>query len=132
MFFDVLKPWTIIRPESCAEAAHTLARAVGALRRQISPDYQMPDIIGADDSQNDDEIIVINCDEGSKKQGFSWRAGESRVEIYGHAPASLIIAAADFLAALGVYEDADGILSLPPPENGGLYKMYKNHAYNAG
>ena len=132
MFFDVLKPWTIIRPESCAEAAHTLARALGALRRRLSPEQHMPGIIGANDEQQDDFIIVINCDEGSKKRCYSWRAGESRVEIYGHAPVSLIAAAADFLAALGVQGDADGGLQLPQPDDSGLYKLHKNHAYNAG
>ena len=132
MFFDVSKPWTIIRPESCAEAAAAIARALGGLRRRLSPEYTEPALIGAEENHNEDYIILLNCDDGSKKQGFSWRAGESRVEIYGHAPASLIAAAASFLAALDVYEGADGSLKLPQPETGGLYKMNKIHAYYAG
>ena len=132
MFFDVSKPWTIVRPQSCAEAAGAIARTVGGLRGRLSAEHTLPDIIGTDENQNEDYIILINCDEGSKKLGFSWRAGESRVEIYGHAPASLNAAAADFLAALDVYEEADGSLKLPQPENDSLYKMNKTHAYYSG
>ncbi|MDR0539188.1 MAG: hypothetical protein LBG74_01615 [Spirochaetaceae bacterium] len=120
-YFDAAKKWTIIRPESCKESAAMLANAIALLRGG-----QPPPQIGIDSPAPEDEIIIINCDEGSRKTSYYWRAAPSRVEIYGHMVKSVDDAAADFLEALGVTADGNGI---PAPHTGNCYALSRAHVY---
>jgi hypothetical protein len=129
MYFDVAKDWTIIRPPSCRNAAMLLAECICLLR---SPHFQpasLPPILDMDSPSPDDNVIIINCDEGSRKKSYSWRAGESRLEIYGHAVDSVDNAAGDFLEALGLARAENGGYKLPAGDGGGKYRLARAHAY---
>lgn len=124
VFFDPSKDWVIARPALCADAGTALAKAIARLRH--TP--ELPVQIDIADISPEDNIIIINCDELSRKTSFSWRASESRVEIYGHALSSVSAAVNDFLDALGFGKAGADALAPPAPGVNGLYKLSRTSA----
>lgn len=111
--FDVSKDWTILAPTENL-AARELARLLGELRGKAIP------IVPADAPAPPETTPVIVLNAGDSSNGFSWRAGEDRVEIYGDSPKGLLNGAYDFLSALGFAWEAPGGVRFPrTAKNGG-------------
>ncbi len=115
--FDVSKEWVILAPAAggatVKAAAGELARRLGELRSGPVP------MRSADESAPPEEtpIIVLNAGDGGR--GYSWRAGEDRVEIYGDSPKGLLDGAFDFLEALGFSWEGDSVRPPLPVEGQG-------------
>jgi hypothetical protein len=106
--FDVSKEWVIlIPPQSPAgrQYGEELSRAIDMLRKQArvlmpSPGLEDASRFGSDDST---PIILLNAEPDRKKSnGFSWRLGRDRLEIYGPSERGLCNGIFDFLATLGM------------------------------
>ncbi|WP_010263731.1 hypothetical protein [Treponema primitia] len=138
--FDVSKPWVILIPAKTGPAkrgAEELSRIIDLLRRQAGLSLPSPGII--DDSQpgpaTDVPEILLNCSAADSsdpvsKNGFAWRTGTNRIEIYGNSPRGLCNGLFNFLAALGfrwpepgkeeIPRATPGILSYPLAEASAL------------
>jgi len=143
--FDVSRPWIILRTggEIAATAADELARAVASLRDRGRVPGGRPAVMDAEQAAVAEEtpLILLSSDpgsvdpgpgdpvdaaepadpaepaEGSVPDGFAWRAGESRIEIYGGSERDLLYGTLDFLEALGfryLFPGPGGIV-LPRP-----------------
>jgi hypothetical protein len=74
-------------------------------------------------------LIVLNCGEtGGGRNGFSWRLGTDRLEIYGDSDRGLLNGVFDFLGALGIRWPAPDREELPPPA--GNYPLARDRAYS--
>jgi hypothetical protein len=63
-------------------------------------------------------VMVLHCDEGGgEKNGFAWRAGEDRIEIFGDSRRGLCNGVYDFLAALGFRWPKPSVEEVPPGDN---------------
>jgi hypothetical protein len=60
-------------------------------------------------------VIVLNAEQGAASNGFSWRFGIGRIEIFAASERGLCNGIYDFLAALGVKWPKSGGETLPPP-----------------
>ena len=117
--FDVSKHWVILAPRRRPSAdliegvaARELADRLGYLRGIPIP------ILPADSPAPSESTPIIVLNAGNASNGFSWRAGEERVEIYGDSPKGLLNGVFDFLRSLGF--GWDGSVRLPPAaKNGG-------------
>lgn len=109
--FDISKPWTILAssPASSSgrpietKAAEELSRWLGELRGRSAPGEKsepLP-VVASDGPAPDESVPIIVLNAGDSSDGFSWRVGESRVEIYGDSPKGLLNGVYDFLGALG-------------------------------
>ncbi|MFP3043359.1 hypothetical protein LQZ19_16215 [Treponema primitia] len=125
--FDVSKPWLILIPANIGPAkrgAEELSRIIDLLRRQAGLSLPSPGII--DDSQpepgNEVPQILLNCStvesDPVSKNGFSWRAGTTRIEIYGNSPRGLCNGLFNFLGALGVRWPEPGGEEIPQAKPG--------------
>ncbi|MDR2509676.1 MAG: hypothetical protein LBC77_03415, partial [Spirochaetaceae bacterium] len=117
-FFDVSKQWVIRLPELCDTAAvRDLAGFLNKTRvaAGVKGDIQ---ILSAEESSGDSCEIIINCDRGSKKNGYAWRIGCDRVEIYGHSLRSSDNAVYDFIRSLGGSFSGAGEIITPAAGNG--------------
>jgi hypothetical protein len=82
-------------------------------------------------------IIVLNAGEGGRyRNGFSWRPGPDRLEIYGDSDRGLLNGIFDFLDALGIRWPDPDTETLPPPPAGtaqqtasGNYPLTRDRAY---
>ena len=119
MSFDVSLNWTILLPPGlpCAKkAAEDLAVYIAVLNGSQKP---LP-LINAHEGQIDAEtaVIVLNSYNREPQQnGFSWRAGKERVEIFGESERGLCNGIYSFLAALGISWPVSGQEKLPLPKN---------------
>jgi hypothetical protein len=128
--FDVSKNWVIVAPRFCRAASlDDLAKIIALLRQNAGQGEAAPSIGDAEsDAALCEAALVINADAGSGKNGYAWRAAESRVEIYGHSPRSLDNAIFNFIAALGVDVSRDDA-PLPRPKEGGRYPLLTRAAH---
>lgn len=129
-FFDVSKDWTILAPLSVPAArkgAEELSQYIDLLRQKAGTGRRQPPAIqdaaaGAPDDSA--PLIILNPGEGSPwRNGFSWRLGEGRLEIYGDSGRGLWNGIFDFLAALGFRWPEPDREELPPPAAGGAYPL---------
>jgi len=124
--FDASKKWTILLPsdiEHAKKAAVDLSRYIGLLSSAIAGSMnadgasKAPVIMDALDPAPEDAVIVLSSSGNNKERnGFSWRAGEDRVEISGESGRGLCNGIYNFLAALGIIWPAPGQEELPAPK----------------
>jgi hypothetical protein len=121
--FDVTRNWTILVPDGLTAApliSADLARILGLLRSQAGSRLEEPPRRNADAPIDSDvPIIVLNGERKPSANGFSWRFGIDRVEIYGASERGLCNGVYDFLAALGI--------GWPKPDQEILPKPYPDH-----
>jgi hypothetical protein len=151
--FDVSKPWMILIPSGISLAktvAEELSRILGLLRRQAGLDLPSPGIF--DDAQLVPKTagaevpeILLNCAASSpgagsagnieplNKNGFAWRTGANRVEIYGNSKQGLRKGFYNFLAALGIRWPEPDREEIPPAKPGApaIYPLADSSAYQA-
>lgn len=134
-FFDVSKDWVILVPPgipAAQKAAGDLSRCIGALRKKAGLKCDQPALAGASGAAppETEAVIVLSAEtNGPEKNGFIWRSGEWRVEIYGESARGLCNGIYDFLAALGIQWPAPDREILPdagraelPLEPSGVYQ----------
>jgi hypothetical protein len=135
--FDVSKDWVILVPPAIPAAekgAGDLARCIGLLRGRTGLGADPPALADASGPAPAETtpIIVLNCEGGGRERnGFTWRAGAERIEIYGESDRGLCKGIYDFLSKLGVQWPEPGREELPPPmadRNGG-YALGASGAY---
>jgi hypothetical protein len=151
--FDVSKSWVILIPSGINPAktiAQELSRILGLLRQQAGLDLPPPGIF--DDTQPVRETagaevpeILLNCTANSpdadsaeniealNKNGFAWRSGSSRIEIYGNSKWGLRNGFYNFLAALGIRWPEPNREEIPPAKPGApaIYPLADSSAYQA-
>jgi hypothetical protein len=117
--FDVSKGWVILVPPGpgVKKVSEDAARCIGLLRKQAG--LSLPPPVLADASGPAPPlsvpVIVLNSEQGPvERNGFSWRAGPDRVEIYGESSRGLCNGVYSFLAALGMRWPGPGKELLPP------------------
>ena len=125
--FDASKEWAILFPSCIPEAkkaAADLARYLGLLaglaERRPSAGERVPKLpVFVDASEpgpsGDAPVIALNSEGlGPEQNGFTWRAGPERVEIFGESGRGLCNGIYSFLASLGISWPAPGEERLPP------------------
>jgi hypothetical protein len=117
--FDVTRNWTVLVPPGLTAAqlaGADLRRILALLRAQAGSGLKEPPM---QDSSAPIEgsvpVIVLNGESNSAANGFSWRLGIDRIEIYGASERGLCNGVYDFLAALGVSWPKPGEEILPKP-----------------
>jgi len=106
-YFDSSKNWFILLPSGIENgdfAAAELSQSLGLLgvaRGEKSVPFPVADA-GTDPDNENQALILLNLGaHPSHDPGFSWRAADERIEIYGDSPQGLIRGIYDFLEALG-------------------------------
>lgn len=99
-------------------AAAELAAAIGDLRAALAgrsggTEADRAPVHPADAPAPEEGVPIIVLNAGDSSDGFSWRAGSDRVEIYGDSPKGLLNGVYDFLGALGLRWDTPGPPILP-------------------
>lgn len=118
------------------QGAEELSRYIDLLRRGAGTDSgKKPPAIedaAATAPEEPVPIILLNPGDGGPcRNGFSWRLGDGRLEIYGDSCRGLWNGIFDFLDALGVRWPEPGREELPPPAPGGLYPLRDSRARKA-
>jgi hypothetical protein len=128
--FDVSRDWVILVPPEPAarKAGADLARIIGLLRGQAGLPPGAAALTDAAGAAPDGtaSVILLNAEPGRDfRNGFSWRLGIRRLEIYGASGRGLCNGVYDFLAALGVRWPRPGQEKLPPSPTlgGGAYPL---------
>jgi hypothetical protein len=124
MYFDAAKPWVVVSEKGCEEIAKNAALT---LRNMRGAEGAFPDVIDAGAEAPSDCIIIINADLNSKKLSYSWRASETRVEIYGHSLESVEDAVNDFFKMLGESSSPDA--GSKNAVSGTLFPLSRTHSY---
>ena len=118
--FDVSKEWAILVKPDIAHVNKAVEDISGYINllaglcgiRSNKP----PAILDAAGAAPSCAVIVLNSDGGGpERNGFSWRAGSDRVEIYGESGRGLCNGIYSFLAALGISWPEIGKEKLPFP-----------------
>ncbi|MDR3334124.1 MAG: DUF4838 domain-containing protein [Treponema sp.] len=118
--FDVSKVWVILIPAkqpTAAKMAEELSHYIELLRCQAKLPQTSPRVQDTSETPPDDSvpIILLNVDmERQEGNGFSWRMGKDRIEIYGESGRGLCNGVFDFLGALGFRWPRPGQELLPP------------------
>jgi hypothetical protein len=117
---DVSKNWVILLPLRVTAArimGDELVRCIRLLRTAGGGALGAPPVVDALDSAPEDTVPVVVLyveEEGGEKNGFFWRAGQERIEIYGYSRRGLCNGVYDFLKALGFRWPGPGIETVPP------------------
>jgi hypothetical protein len=136
--FDVCKPWIIlvsVRVRLSAFIAVELAHYFDLLRRRAgNTALKTPTIMEAASVPAVISMPVIfldSADYRSEYNGYSWRIGSDRVEIYGESRRGLCNGVFNFLSNLGIQWLEPDTEVLPAPEAGaaGLYHLEALSAY---
>jgi hypothetical protein len=135
--FDVSRPWAILAPvklSAAQKAAEELSRYIEILRRRSGFLPALPPVIDAFGTAPDETVpvILLNSESNNwERSGFTWRAGQERVEIYGQSERGLCNGVFDFLAALGLSWPEPDREILPPVPAGlpAKYPLEISHAY---
>jgi hypothetical protein len=131
--FDVSLDWVILIPPDVPAAqrgGHELSQAIDLLRAQSRLVMAPPVVQDASRFGSDSPapLIILNAEKDTEKRnGFSWRLGRDRLEIYGASDRGLCNGIFDFLAALGlrwprpgqsaaVRSKAEALPALPVPD----------------
>ena len=122
-FFNASKEWTIIFPSDIVyanKAADDLSRYMGLLASGMDTDGNHADsvskapVVDALSPAPDGAVIILSSGaDGCERNGFSWRAGDDRVEISGESGRGLCNGIYSFLAALGISWPVPGQEKLP-------------------
>jgi hypothetical protein len=105
--FDVAQKWIILVPFRIPAARHgaeDMAHYIDVLRSRAGLTMEKTPIEDADTAAPSDSvpIILLNPGDDSRdRNGFTWRAGKKRIEIYGDSDRGLCNGIFDFLAGLG-------------------------------
>jgi hypothetical protein len=133
--FNVSKEWIILAPaaEAAAEtAAADLSFYLAALRGRAGLERALPPIADAAGAAPPDSapVIILNAGGSSpdrsawrRRSGFTWRAGQDRVEIYGDSDRGLCNGVFDFLSNLGFRWPVPGREETPDPADRGEYRL---------
>lgn len=104
---DISKHWVILLPFQ-VKAARTmgeeLSRCIHLLRKTGNPVADAPPVADALGPAPEDTVpvVMLRCEEGGReKNGFVWRAGQDRIEIFGDSDRGLCNGVYDFLTVLG-------------------------------
>ncbi len=135
-YFDVSKNWTVlvVKKEIADQgSSRDLVRCIGELRRlaNLSPD-EPPLMNGAQEAPDEAvPLILLNSDGVDPYQdGFSWRAGDRRIEIYGNSDRALEKGIYDFLSALGFrWPNVQTEIPPPRPEGSARYPLARDGNY---
>ena len=120
--FYASKEWIILFPSDVPEvkkAAGDLSRYIGLLAGRADGSTKPPVLLDAHGPAPSAEasVIVLNCERSPpQRNGFSWRVGSDRIEIYGESGRGLCNGIYSFLAALGISWSAPGQETLPSPQ----------------
>ena len=144
--FDAYKEWIILIPSNVAAAkkgAEELSYHIELLRGRtnqtpsarnsralgFSSGPRVLDIAGEAPPESI-PIIILNSEKNRRgRNGFTWRSGQDRIEIYGESDRGLLKGVYDFLGALGISWPEPGRESLPPPRQNTAYPLRENSAY---
>ena len=118
--FFAAKEWLILVPPETPQTekcAGDLSRCIGLLSEiNGGSAARPPGIAEAGDLKASGKyaLIVLNCKgSGPERNGFEWRAGPERVEIFGESCRGLCNGVYSFLAALGISWPSPGDEKLP-------------------
>jgi hypothetical protein len=133
--FDTTRNWTILIPPGLAAAQSAgadLGRVLGLLRTHSGSSMKEPALQDASATIDSSvPVIVLNSEQKAAANGFSWRLGIDRIEIYGASERGLCNGVYDFLAALSVTWPKPGeeILPAPNPNHPPEYPLKSASAY---
>jgi hypothetical protein len=139
--FNVSKEWIILAPAAvtaAGTAAADLSFYIAVLRGRAGLERAAPPIADAGGTAPPDTapVIVLNAGDPSpnrpawrRRSGFTWRAGQDRVEIYGDSDRGLCNGVFDFLSNLGFRWPAPGREETPDPAGRGEYRLKTAGAY---
>jgi hypothetical protein len=133
--FDVSKDWVILVPSESVTARKVgadLARIIGLLRGQAGLLPKPAVLADAYESNEMDPIILLNAGSDQDfRNGFSWRLGVDRLEIFGDSGKGLCNGVYSFLAALRVRWPRPGREDLPflPLSKAGAYPLVNPNVY---
>ncbi|AEF80756.1 DUF4838 domain-containing protein [Leadbettera azotonutricia] len=131
--FDVSKEWAILVPPNSAAAkkgAEDISRCIALLRKDKGQDAPALLDASGDAPPESVPVIVLNSENaGPERNGFTWRAGAARVEIFGESPRGLCKGVYDFLLSLGISWPEPGKEVLPSPAENDIYPFKTNGAY---
>ncbi|MDR1586667.1 MAG: hypothetical protein LBS57_04345 [Treponema sp.] len=128
--FDVSRKWIILSPASipaAGQAAAELADCISLLRSRAGLGKASPVIENAETfSPPDSEpVILLNSGGASPdRNGYTWRLGRGRLEIYGDSDRGLCSGVFGFLSALGISWPKPGRELFPPPNTGAAAGSY--------
>jgi hypothetical protein len=119
MYFDVSQEWAILIPAdvpAAQRAGADLARIIGLLRGRAGLHPKIPPLINGSREAPAESIpvIVLNALRRENQNGYSWRLGKGRLEIYGDSGRGLCNGVYGFLAALGLEWPRPDQENLPP------------------
>jgi hypothetical protein len=138
--FNVAREWIILSPAGVRAAgavAEDLAVCIAALRGHGGLGRTTPPIADAGGPAPSDSasVILLNAGDsspdrsaGGRRNGFTWRAAQDRVEIYGDSDRGLCNGVFDFLSNLGLRWPAPGREELPDPAGRGEYQLANDRA----
>ncbi|MDR3343580.1 MAG: DUF4838 domain-containing protein [Treponema sp.] len=118
--FDVSKGWVILIPAkmpTAAQVAEELSHCIDRLRCQAELSQKPPLVQDTAEKPPDDAVPIILLNVNTDRQegnGFSWRIGKDRIEIYGESGRGLCNGVFDFLGTLGFRWPAPDREVLPP------------------
>jgi hypothetical protein len=136
--FDVSRKWIILSPASipaAGQAAAELADCISLLRSRAGLGRASPVIEDAETVSPPDREPVILLNSGGAsldRNGYTWRLGKGRLEIYGDSDRGLCGGVFDFLSALGISWPRPGRELFPPPNTAvtaGSYPLAEDRAY---
>jgi hypothetical protein len=138
--FDVSREWVILTPAAVRAGAEEISHYFYLLRNRAGLSLEPPAVEDAAGPAPPDAVpvIVLNAGENEgelNRNGFSWRLGTDRLEIYGDSGRGLFNGVFDFLDALGIrWPDPDSEELPPPgagkPEMSGKYPLARDSAYS--
>jgi hypothetical protein len=111
-----------------------MARCIGLLRKRAGLPLAAPVLADASGNAPPEKtpIVVLNGGEDSpERNGFTWRAGTERVEIYGESGRGLCNGIYSFLSALGIRwpEPGKELLPSPPADKSAVYPLASPDVY---
>jgi hypothetical protein len=121
VIFDVSQKWVILAPltiPAARQGTEELSYYIDALRKKSGLKTEKTPIHDADTDAPEDSVPVILLNPGAEsreRNGFTWRAGKNRIEIYGDSDRGLLNGIFDFLGNLGILWPESGKEELPPP-----------------
>jgi hypothetical protein len=136
--FNVSKEWIILAPSAATGTAADLSFYIAALRGRAGFGRAAPPVADAGGTAPPDSVpvIVLNAGDSSpghparcRRSGFTWRAGQDRVEIYGDSDRGLCNGVFDFLSNLGFRWPVPGREEMPDPAGRGEYRLKTAGAY---
>lgn len=116
---DVSKNWIILPPfriKAARVAGEELSRCIHLLRKAGDPGFGAPpvmDALGPSPADSVPVVVLHSEEDGKEKNGFVWRAGPDRIEIFGDSSRGLCNGVYDFLKALGFSWPKPGVEETP-------------------